>query len=98
MELTYRLVTTMIERRAMILYPLYRRASATTSVRDELRAIIVEEQAHRVAIEEACMTRLQTLGVTSLATPEAVEQAFFGQFLSALSSEVESRRDFAKSA
>lgn len=98
MELTYRLVTTMIERRAMILYPLYRRASATTSVCDELRAIIVEEQAHRVAIEEACMTRLQTLGVTSLATPEAVEQAFFGQFLSALSSEVESRRDFAKSA
>ncbi len=98
MKLTYQLVTTMIERRAMILYPLYRRATATGSVRDELRAIIVEEQGHRVAIEEACLATLQTFGVTSLATPEAVEQAFFAQFLDALCAEVEGRTNFAKSA
>lgn len=97
-ELTYFLVTTMIERRAMILYPLYRRVTATQSVRDELRAIIVEEQGHRVAIEAACMSRLQAHGVTSFAAPEAVEQAFFAQFLDALCADVDGRLNFAKSA
>ncbi len=98
MVLTYRLVTTMIERRAMVLYPLYRKASATSSVRDELRAIIIEEQGHRVAIEEACVAMLEPYGVTSLAAPEAVESAFFSAFLRELAAEVEERLVFEKSA
>lgn len=98
MELTYQLVTTMIERRAEILYSLYQLATPTNSVSEELRAMIAEGKAHRTKVEEACLLTLESYGVTSFSTPEAVEQAFFAQFLDALCADVENRPTFAKSA
>jgi hypothetical protein len=81
--LNYLVVTTMIERRAMELYPLYRAATERDDVRDELQGIIKEEQGHRVAIEDRCLALLQDAGVRDLSAASAVEQAFFTEFIRA---------------
>jgi len=96
-ELNYLLVTTMVERRAMMLYPLYRAASATDEVRDELSAILVEEQSHRVAIEARCLELLGEHGINDLIAPSTVESAFFIDFLGELEARVE-QRDIKMSA
>ncbi len=79
--LNYLVVTTMIERRAMELYPLYRAATEREDVKEELQAIIKEEQGHRVAIEERCLSLLSEANVRDLTAPSAVESAFFSDFL-----------------
>jgi hypothetical protein len=81
--LNYLVVTTMIERRAMELYPLYRSATERDDVRDELQVIIREEQNHRVAIEERCLALLSESGVRDLSAPSTVESAFWGDFVTA---------------
>ena len=83
-HLNYLLVTSMIERRAMELYPLYRSASQDDVVRGELAAIITEEQDHRVRIEETCVRLLGEYGIGDLTTPQTVEAAFFAEFWSAI--------------
>lgn len=88
-ELNYMLVTTMVERRAMMLYPLYRAASATEEVRNELKDILVEEQSHRVAIEEKCLSLLSEHGIENLSAPSTVESAFFIEFLGELEAVVD---------
>lgn len=87
-RLNYLLVTTMIERRAMVLYPLYRAATATDDVRAELTDIITEEQSHRVEIERKCVKLLKDFGIDTLSAPEAVESAFFIELLGELEREV----------
>jgi hypothetical protein len=81
--LHYLLTTTAIERRAMVLYPLYKAATKHPSVREELGRVVVEEQSHRRAIEDACVARLNAVN-GSLETALAVEERLFGTFLGEL--------------
>lgn len=78
---SYLLTTTMVERRAMQLYPLFRAASKQPAVREELRRVISEEQAHRVTIEKQC---LDSLKGRDLEEPTQIEERLFDAFLSAL--------------
>ena len=86
--LNYLLVTAVIERRAMALYPLLRAASRHPRVREELSQIIVEEQSHRVAIEERCRKLLGggdlPLSADALLEPMALEEKLFETFWSAV--------------
>jgi hypothetical protein len=91
-SLNYLLVTTLIERRAMKLYPLYRSITTRDDVRDELSVIIREEQAHRLAIEEECLSVLSEYDIPNLSVPEAVESAFFSGFWSALEEHISGLR------
>lgn len=81
--LHYLLTTTTIERRAMVLYPLYKAATSHPFVREELGRVVIEEQSHRRAIEDACLTRLREVN-GSLETALAVEERLFGAFLGVL--------------
>lgn len=83
----YLLVTTLIERRAMMVYPLYRAATSHDFVRDELQAIIVEEQDHRVEIEERAIAHLEERGV-DIEAAFALEEDLFGGLLVAMASEI----------
>ncbi|NTX63158.1 hypothetical protein HUA74_21135 [Myxococcus sp. CA051A] len=86
--LHYLLTTTAIERRAMVLYPLYKAASRNTSVREELGRVVTEEQSHRRTIEDACVARLTAVGA-SLEEALALEERLFGAFLAELEPAVE---------
>lgn len=81
--LHYLLTTTTIERRAMVLYPLYKAASRNASVREELGRVVTEEQGHRRTIEDACVERLSAVGA-SLDEALALEERLFGAFISEL--------------
>ncbi|MFW5967734.1 MAG: hypothetical protein ACOCV2_09465 [Persicimonas sp.] len=86
-RLNYLLVTTLVERRAMMGYPLYRAASDQPVVRKEVQAIIVEEQDHRVELEERCLAMLDAHG----AEPQEafdLEAELFDGFLDALAGEL----------
>lgn len=86
--LNYLLVTSMIERRAMTMYPLYRGASNHEFIRDELQAIITEEQDHRARIERDCIGLLSEWDIGDLSAPDAVESAYFAQYWTALEVEL----------
>ena len=88
MEECYLLVTTLVERRAMDMYPLYRAATDIDEVADELQQIVVEEQDHRVAIEENCKELLAGYGVDSLDPVDAIEAELFDELWTAISAEV----------
>ena len=88
-SLNYLLVTSMIERRAMTLYPLYRSMTANVDVREELDRIIDEDKEYRVRIEEDCIRLLSEWNITDLAAPSAVESAFFAEFWRALEAVLE---------
>ncbi|WP_223754880.1 hypothetical protein [Myxococcus sp. RHSTA-1-4] len=85
--LHYLLTTTAIERRAMVLYPLYKAASRHPSVREELGRVVTEEQSHRRSIEDACVARLTALGA-SLDDALALEERLFGAFIGELEAAV----------
>jgi hypothetical protein len=87
-RLNYLLTTTIVEQRAMLMYPLYKAATRQAPVRAELGRIITEEQSHRLDIEETCKLRLARAGVSDLSAPKAIEERLFGAFLSALEHEV----------
>lgn len=80
-HVSYLLTTTMVERRAMQLYPLYRASSKQPSVREELRQVIAEEQGHRISIEKKC---LESLNGRDFEEPTRIEERLFDAFLSAL--------------
>ena len=82
--LSYLLTTTLVEERAMMLYPLYRAATRHPVVRDELKAVVIEEQSHRGEIEERCREILARAGVADLSEPQAIEARLFEPFLAAL--------------
>lgn len=83
----YLLVTTLIERRAMMIYPLYRSFTTHDVVRDELQQIIVEEQDHRVALEEKAVELLEAQGL-SLDDALALEEDLFGSLLLSMADEI----------
>lgn len=84
----YLLVTTLVERRAMDMYPLYRAATTIDEVADELQQIVVEEQDHRVAIEENCKDLLARYGVESLDPVDELEGELFDELWADISREV----------
>lgn len=89
-RLNYLLTTTVVEQRAMLMYPLYKAATRQASVRLELGKVVTEEQSHRVDIEETCKLRLAQVGVSDLSAPRGIEERLFDAFLSALEREVSS--------
>ncbi len=88
--LHYLLTTTAIERRAMVLYPLYKAASRHPGVREELGRVVIEEQSHRRDIEDACVARLTAVGASleaALALEERLFTAFIGELEAAVARE-----------
>ncbi len=83
-RLNYLLTTTLVEQRAMVLYPLYKAATRQAAVRAELGKVVTEEQSHRRDIEEACLQQLAQAGVPDLSAPKALEEQLFEGFLTAL--------------
>jgi hypothetical protein len=86
-RLSYLLTTTMIEQRAMMVYPLYKAATRQRVVRDELAQVVTEEQSHRREIEDRCKEMLATLGVPDLSDPLAIEERLFAPLIEALRTE-----------
>ncbi|MFB6264661.1 MAG: hypothetical protein ABEL76_13710 [Bradymonadaceae bacterium] len=84
----YLLVTTLIERRAMTVYPLYRGISSNDAVREELQNIVVEEQDHRVELQEKCLELLAGHGVEGIEDAIAVERELFEGLMDTIASEV----------
>lgn len=88
-ENCYILVTTIVERRAMFLYPLYRSFSPHESVRSALSQIIVEEQAHRLELERRAIELLGPVRhptasaspLDPLAQPTKIEATLFNRLL-----------------
>jgi hypothetical protein len=83
-RLNYLLTTTLVEQRAMLLYPLYKAATRHATVRAELGKVVTEEQSHRRDIEETCLRLLAEAGAPELSTLRAIEERLFDRFLSAL--------------
>lgn len=87
-HLSYLLTTTLIEQRAMQIYPLYKAASRNPVVREELGRVVVEEQGHRRSIEEICVEALGARAGKDLTEPKAIEAGLFEALLQALEAEV----------
>ncbi|WP_426756250.1 hypothetical protein [Myxococcus sp. Y35] len=99
--LHYLLTTTAIERRAMVLYPLYKAASRHPGVREELGRVVTEEQSHRRTIEDACVARLTAVGATleaALALEERLFTAFIGELEAVVAREAGPAAAFAPTA
>lgn len=96
-SLHYLLTTAVVERRAMVLYPLYKAATRQAVVREELGRVVVEEQSHRRAIEDACQQRLAQVGAT-LESALALEEPLFEAFLSVLEKDVDAALAGAQAA
>jgi len=79
----YLLTTSLIERRAMQLYPLYRDVTAQDSVRAELDRIIQEETNHRSGIDRKIRDVLAAAGY-KLDDIWPIEEKLFRDFLTAL--------------
>jgi len=87
-QLSYLLTTTLIEQRAMQIYPLYKAATRNPVVRAELGRVVVEEQGHRRSIEEICVEALSLRAGKDLTEPKAIEAELFEGVLQALEAEV----------
>jgi hypothetical protein len=86
-RLNYLLTTTLIEQRAMQLYPIYKSTTRQRVVKEELGRIIAEEQSHRRSIEDLCFEALESAG-TDLTRPRAIEARLFEGLLTALEQEL----------
>ena len=86
-RVNYLLTTTLVELRAMQVYPLYKAATGRTDVKEELGRIVAEEQRHRRSIEEVCSEVLGAAGA-DLARPREIEASLFEDLLVALEREV----------
>ena len=80
----YLLVTCMIERRAMKLYPLYKSITQDDEVRSELQQIILEETNHRQDIEDQMAEILKQNKISDFSTCKNVEEQLFEGFHSSL--------------
>lgn len=89
----YLLVTTLIEKRAMRLYPLYRSITPHEQIQEQLRRVILEEAEHRRTIEDALMAHLAVLGVEDISPCLELEQALFERLEHALSEGVGARHN-----
>ncbi|MDC0712031.1 hypothetical protein POL68_26420 [Stigmatella sp. ncwal1] len=83
-QLNYLLTTTLVEQRAMLLYPLYKAATRHPAVRAELGKVVTEEQSHRLDIEDTCLRRLAEVGVSDFSALKPIEERLFEGLLRAL--------------
>lgn len=81
----YLLTTSLIERRAMQVYPSYRDLTSQPRVRDELNRVIQEEAGHRQGIDRDIRDRLGLKGYT-LNDCWSLEDELFHDFLTVLES------------
>lgn len=82
---SYLMTTTLIERRAMRLYPLYRSITPHERVQDELQRVILEEANHRKALEEDARALIAARGFQAGLTPCVdLEEQLLGEFEGAL--------------
>ncbi len=81
--LNYLVVTCLIERRAMKLYPLYRSMTSHAFIAEELQRVILEEASHRETIETQVkeVLRQNDLSLTDI---ENIEEGLFQDFNKAL--------------
>ncbi|HSA58972.1 MAG TPA: hypothetical protein VLJ37_04735, partial [bacterium] len=84
----YLLVTAVVERRAMKLYPLYRKITRNGFVRDELKQVVEEETSHRRMIEEDCLKILNRNDVPDFEECDKVEEDLFAKFQAAVASAI----------
>ncbi len=85
---SYLLVTTLIERRAMRLYPLYKSLTRHEVVRDEVQRVILEEANHRKVLESRALAHVRALGVEDLSECVAMEEALMEGFARAVRQEL----------
>ncbi len=78
----YLLTTSLIERRAMMLYPVYRDTTSQTAVREELVQVIAEETNHRPGIDKQLKNLLSEQGTGNLEDCWQQEDALFNRFFS----------------
>ena len=81
---SYLLTTSLIERRAMKLYPLYRDATSQEAVREELHVVIEEESTHRPLIDRELKKWLERHGQDGLEACWQLEDELFQAFENAL--------------
>lgn len=77
---SYLFVTTIIERRAMKLYPLYRKLTRNGFVRDEVKKIIEEEANHKKSIEDKAFRILDRYDIPDFQDCESIEERLFLTF------------------
>jgi hypothetical protein len=80
----YLIVTAVIERRAMKLYPLYRKMTSNGLVREELKRVIEEESSHKRSIEEECLKILNRNDVPDFEECDQIEEQLFQIFAETL--------------
>jgi len=80
----YLIVTAVIERRAMKLYPVYRRITRNGFIRDELKRIVEEEAAHRRSIEDGCLKIMNRNDVPDFEECDRMEEELFARFQQAV--------------
>jgi hypothetical protein len=85
----YLIVTAVIERRAMKLYPVYRRITRNGFIRDELKRVVEEESSHRRIIEEACLKILNRNDVPDFEECDRMEEGLFSKFQQAVEKALE---------
>ncbi len=86
--LNYLLVTNLIEKRAMKLYPLYRATTKSPVVKAALKTIILEENNHRVPLEKKAQALLKKRKIEGFAVLQKIEEDLFDVFLGALKREI----------
>lgn len=82
--LNYLLTTTLIERRAMKLYPVYREISRHSVVVAELDRVIAEETSHRAPLETLARERLWDFSEGTWESLQAFEDGLFADFAAAV--------------
>jgi rubrerythrin len=83
-EACYLVTTTLIERRAMRLYPLYRSITTHDFIKAELKAVILEEASHRKALEKAAEAKLASAGLTDWSALDGLERALWAELEGAM--------------
>lgn len=90
--LSYLVVTSVVERRAMMVYPLYRAVTQRDDVRAQLSQLITEEQAHRTTIERLAATALAESQAGVIDDYESLEAPLFDAWLRELEAHLPARQ------
>ena len=84
----YLVVTAVIERRAMKIYPYYRKITRNGFVRDELKQVIDDESSHRRRIESQCLKILNPSDVPDFQECDAFEEEIYRHFERSIEKEI----------
>lgn len=86
---SYLLTTSLIERRAMKIYPLYKTLTRQELVASELKQIIIEESNHKGPLDQKAQRVLEAIAPNLLEEAIQKEEELFEKFLGALSQSLE---------